>query len=268
MQSGDPNPDGQAGYNLVVMVIVITIVNVMVATALPLWSSFAQREREEELIFRGLQYAEAIRVFQKRFGRYPNRIEELVELEPRCLRQLWEDPMSEDGKWGFVYGGGQRGRNRDKDGKPVKGDWQQAGAPTGLAGGDPRGDEDPAGGDGPSSGSGPAQGQGQPGVGRPITGVFSKSDESGFKTFFGQSSYREWRFTSDLVSQPPMGPTGVRTPHIGPRTLGRAFAGEIGEPGAGVPGAKPTGLPGNLPGKGQSTGIGSGAGPADPPSDR
>ncbi|HEX2251775.1 MAG TPA: hypothetical protein VHQ65_00740, partial [Thermoanaerobaculia bacterium] len=51
----------------------------------PAWSKMAQREKEEELIFRGLQYAEAIRVFQRKFGRYPTRLEELIEVEPRKI---------------------------------------------------------------------------------------------------------------------------------------------------------------------------------------
>ena len=59
----------QSGYTLVVCAVTVTVLSIAVATALPLWSAQIRREREEELIFRGLQYAEAIRVFQKRFGR-------------------------------------------------------------------------------------------------------------------------------------------------------------------------------------------------------
>jgi len=44
-----------------------------------------RREKEEELVFRGLQYAEAIRVFQNRFQRPPIRLQELIEVEPRSM---------------------------------------------------------------------------------------------------------------------------------------------------------------------------------------
>ncbi len=243
----------EAGYNLVVMVIVITAFNVIVASAWPLWSAFAQREREEELIFRGLQYAEAIRVFQKRFGRYPNRLEELVELEPRCIRQLWDDPMSEDGKWGLIFGaapaaakgkGGPKGRGgtmaeiinerRNKAAKDGRVESPVAQNPGGAPGSQR-----------PGSSSGPRrQGKGKQMAAGPISGVFSKSEGSGFKTFFGQTSYGEWRFDVSLVNQPPMGPNGVRTPHIGPRTLGKAFRGDISGPGGGMPGGSPKGRPG------------------------
>ncbi len=58
-----------AGYTLVAMVVIFTVMTVGLAASLPYWSKIVQRDKEEELIFRGLQYAEAIRLFQIRFGR-------------------------------------------------------------------------------------------------------------------------------------------------------------------------------------------------------
>ena len=63
----------QGGYNLVVLMVVVAVVNIGIAAALPMWSKVIQRQKEDELIFRGLQYAEAIRVFQIRTGRFPTR---------------------------------------------------------------------------------------------------------------------------------------------------------------------------------------------------
>src|SRR5947199_5209330 len=96
---------GELGYNLVVLVVIITVMNIVLAAVLPLWSQAIRRNREEELIFRGLQYAEAIRVFHNRFQRWPTRLEELVEIKPRSIRQLWKDPMTEDGKWQLIFEG-------------------------------------------------------------------------------------------------------------------------------------------------------------------
>ncbi|MBZ0088772.1 MAG: hypothetical protein K8H90_00175, partial [Thermoanaerobaculia bacterium] len=93
---------GEAGYNLVVLVMVITLLGVGLAAVLPLWSSIIRRDREEETISRGWQYAEAIRVFQRRFGRLPNRLEELIETEPRSIRRLWKDPLSDNGAWAVI----------------------------------------------------------------------------------------------------------------------------------------------------------------------
>ena len=88
------------GYNLVILMVLITVMNVLIAVALPSWSQVMKREREKEFIFRGLQYAEAIRVFQLRQGRYPTSLRELMQVEPRSIRQLWTDPFRDDGKWG------------------------------------------------------------------------------------------------------------------------------------------------------------------------
>ena len=57
-------------FTAVVLIVVITLMHIALAAALPKWSTAIQREKEEEAIFRGLQYAEAIRVFKARFGRY------------------------------------------------------------------------------------------------------------------------------------------------------------------------------------------------------
>lgn len=89
----------ERGFTLVALMIALIVLNVAVATAMQLWSKVAQREKEEELIFRGLQYAEAIRVFQRRFDRPPTTLEELMEVRPRVIRQLWTDPLSESGEW-------------------------------------------------------------------------------------------------------------------------------------------------------------------------
>src|SRR3954451_5535739 len=93
----------EEGYNMVMLIVALTVLNILVAAMLPLMSTEIQREKEEELVFRGFQYAEAIRIFKIRFQRYPNKLEELLEVKPRCIRQLWKDPMTKDGKWGLIF---------------------------------------------------------------------------------------------------------------------------------------------------------------------
>ena len=93
---------GRGGYTLVALLVAMTVASILIAAVLPLASAQAQREREAELIFRGLQYAEGIRVFRRRFGRYPNSLGELLEVKPRSVRKLWKDPMTKDGEWGIV----------------------------------------------------------------------------------------------------------------------------------------------------------------------
>jgi len=54
-----------------------------------------KRDREEEMIHRGAQYARAIRAFVKKNGRYPTRIEELDNTNQiRYLRRHYKDPIT------------------------------------------------------------------------------------------------------------------------------------------------------------------------------
>lgn len=69
--------------------------------ALPVWQTEIQREKEEELIFRGGQYVEAVRLFvQKNPGRYPASFKEL--LEKKFIRRLYKDPFAKDGQWNVI----------------------------------------------------------------------------------------------------------------------------------------------------------------------
>lgn len=237
----------EAGYNLVMLMVAITILNILVAISLPAWSQAIRREKEEELIFRGLQYSEAIRVFQMRYQRFPNRLEELVEVKPRCIRQLWKDPMTEGGKWGLIFQGqmGQVTPQMEADGdqdqkpdgrKPPPGDGQEPGD----------GGEDSAFGV-PRKGDEVAVG--------PIIGVHSRSGKSSIMTFFGRERYDEWRFTVDLFNQaggPPPGPEGIAPRGQGlmvsTRWLGRPLPAFLSAPGMDSRGPQGGTLPGGMEG--------------------
>lgn len=89
------------GYTLLVLVIAIQVMCIGLLVAVPVWQTQIQREKEEELIFRGKQYVEAIRLFQiKNPGSFPENLEELVE--EKCIRKLYNDPMTEHGDWNVI----------------------------------------------------------------------------------------------------------------------------------------------------------------------
>ncbi|MBK9064914.1 MAG: type II secretion system protein [Acidobacteria bacterium] len=90
------------GYTLVALLIGLTLMTIMIAAILPLASTQRQREDEEELIFRGTQYAEAIRIFRRKYGRYPTALKEMLETKPRTIRKLWKDPILRSDDWGLV----------------------------------------------------------------------------------------------------------------------------------------------------------------------
>jgi type II secretory pathway pseudopilin PulG len=255
---------GEAGYNLIILMVLVTVMNIMVAVALPSWSKWAQREKEEELIFRGLQYAEAIRVFQTRFGRPPNTLEELIEVEPRSIRQLFPNPMMENGKWGILVQappsggrvpGGSPGQNRinprggrgDADQPPGQDPGQGAGQPGRPSGPGIIGQPRPGGQGGagrrasvvPIPPSQEEEGFGRPTqrTTGPIVGVYAGIEGESVKVFFGQTNYNAWYFTADLLPMPVMLGGDAPAPRVTAAWVGRPFREDLQPQGGNVPGA-------------------------------
>ncbi len=219
-QRGRRQPAG--GYTLVALVVIVAVMNVLVAAALPMWSGVMQRERERELIFRGLQYAEAIRVFQMRFGRFPNTLDELIEVRPRSIRRLWTDPMNEEGGWGLIFA--QAAQQPGQRGQAV------------VA---------------PEAGGAPSQGRDGRDEGRirtsgPIVGVHSRSDGQGKRSFLGGSSYKQWMFTVDLVPVAAVDPATLNVPRATSEWVGKPFREDLQPPQGLPPGQQQPGQP--LPG--------------------
>ena len=54
-----------------------------------------RRDKEEEMIHRGVQYSRAIRAYYKKFNRYPAKIEDLENTnQMRFLRKRYKDPLT------------------------------------------------------------------------------------------------------------------------------------------------------------------------------
>ncbi len=151
---------------MVIMAIMAIFMTVAVETA----SFQAKREKEEELIFRGNQVVEAIRLFRARFGRFPISLAELAKANPRVLRKIWNDPMTGKPDWVPVYLG-EEGTTL----QPLPGGLQSTPAPT------------------PSPGTPKASGA----RGGPIIGVRSSSCEEAVKIYNGHTRYCEWKFFYD-----------------------------------------------------------------------
>jgi type II secretory pathway pseudopilin PulG len=92
---------GRPGYTLILLLLILSVLAIGLMVAWPVWQTQIRREKEEELIFRGGQVVEAIRLFQaKNPGRYPRSLQELYE--KRFLRRLFKDPMTASGEWNYV----------------------------------------------------------------------------------------------------------------------------------------------------------------------
>ena len=86
---------GQQGYMLLMMMLFVALMAIAAAAAAPSLIFNIKRDREQELIHRGVQYSRAIRRYVKKFGKYPTRIEDLENTNNlRFLRKRYKDPIT------------------------------------------------------------------------------------------------------------------------------------------------------------------------------
>jgi type II secretory pathway pseudopilin PulG len=93
----------QSGYMLIVVVFVMVGMMIAALAMAPAIAMQIKRDREQELIHRGAQYARAVKKYYKKFGRYPPTLEALEDTNHlRFLRKRYKDPLTQDGKWQLV----------------------------------------------------------------------------------------------------------------------------------------------------------------------
>ncbi len=86
---------GEKGYVLLALLLLMALMGIAAAVILPSIKFNIERDREEEMIHRGVQYSRAIRTFYRKFGRYPVKIEDLENTNNiRFLRKRYKDPLS------------------------------------------------------------------------------------------------------------------------------------------------------------------------------
>jgi type II secretory pathway pseudopilin PulG len=176
------------GYTLLILLFAVSILTIGLLIAMPVWQTQIQREKEEELIFRGKQYMEAIRLYQtKKPGQYPRTLDDLIE--EKCLRRLYKDPMTAQGEWNIIlpYQRGATSRTRrpqprQRGRQPRAGETSEATqsfqkvyiVPSNVL----------------SSVDNPA-----------IIGVVSSSTKKAFKIYLNESTYDKWLFMYGLDPQ-------------------------------------------------------------------
>jgi type II secretory pathway pseudopilin PulG len=94
-QFGPLRHNRQRGYILLTLMLFFAILAITAVAIAPSITFQIQRDREEELIHRGVQYSRATRRYFKKFGRYPTRIEDLENTNNiRFLRKRYKDPVT------------------------------------------------------------------------------------------------------------------------------------------------------------------------------
>src|SRR5580700_1179018 len=228
---------GDSGYVMLTLVLIMATMAIFAAVIVPSITFEIKRDREEEMIHRGVQYSRAIRAYYKKLGRYPTKIEDLENTNnQRYLRKRYKDPLScKNGKCadfkllhfgdvqmtlsamggGVIPGATAPGGTIGLNGTPTSpfgasptsplGQNQQPGASP--AGSDPSqpGSQTPS--DGTADGTNPpGTGVGTPGsnqlgsgqiIGGPIVGVASISSNTTIREFNHKKKYKDWAFVYD-----------------------------------------------------------------------
>lgn len=289
-------PLDERGYVMAVLLIGMAITAVWMSALLPAWRQQVTRQREQDLIFRGEQYARAVALYAMRNQcALPTNVDDLVAR--KYLRKKWKDPITNDdfilvpgaqpGAGGAQPGApGRGGTNAPPVGQPGRSGAtpvgggatpvggggstpvgigrSQAGAPTGFQPGAGRAGQPTT---GQPSGGFPGQSSQNNqslGVGSGIAGVVSKSAATSIMIYNGQQTYSGWQFMYQnalrqmgQTLQCGQGQPGARPGAQPGQPAGRGGDGR-GGPG-GVRGAPPP------PGGGRGDGRGVGRGEVPPP---
>jgi type II secretory pathway pseudopilin PulG len=142
------------GFVLVALLVGMAVAAIWMSALLPSWRQQAVRQQEEELIFRGEQYARAIALYRRKTGSLPPNFDVLVS--QHYLRRQYLDPIT---------------------GKPF--------LPVGGATGTPAASS-------PGAVATMPTGAGLVSVG--ITGVRSTSNDTSIKIYNNQQTYSQWAF--------------------------------------------------------------------------
>jgi type II secretory pathway pseudopilin PulG len=237
----------ERGYVLLTLLLFVSLLIIGAAVVAPTLAFQIKRDREEELVHRGVQYTRAIRNYAKRTGRYPVRTEDLLGgPDVRYIRKLYKDPITKgDFRLLHLADVQPRAANLNASGSRAS-ENGPAQTPSAAASSDPapdstiartQSDSQPSApegtpGEAAAATSDAGNGENQPGM--LIFGVVSKSKARSIREFDHKDHYNDWLFFYDPRvdrGYEIKGPTSLNLP---------AFA-----------------IRGQAPGQTQATGLGS-----------
>jgi type II secretory pathway pseudopilin PulG len=120
-------PAKAAGFTYIGILIFVAFIGVGLAVVGQLWSFAARRANEEELLFVGDSFRDAIRSYYTHGGQLPQSLEDLVK-DPRSpatvryIRKLYADPITRTTDWRLITldSGGIVGVASKSTAKPIK----------------------------------------------------------------------------------------------------------------------------------------------------
>lgn len=256
-----PKP-GEQGYALLMVIFLAATLMILAVVGSLSVKTEGQRQKEEELAWRGNQYVRAIRFFYKKNGRFPKTIDELTAThtdQPNFIRKAYKDPMNHaDGSWRLIY----VLPNGQLQGSVMHTQLQGAMPIAGPLGGNlPGGTTTPGvggmAGQTPTTGTGTTPPSTTPGTtgqssssssdstvfGGSIIGVASKIKTPSLRVYKLGTSYYEWEFLWDPTAVPgamPGTPAGTPTGTPPGTSIGTPPTTTPGQPG-GTIGGQPQG---------------------------
>jgi type II secretory pathway pseudopilin PulG len=85
----------ECGYILLTLLLFVSLLVIASLAVLPQFAFQVRRDREEEMIHRGVQYSRAIKRYYKKFGTYPASLDALENTNHiRFLRKRYKDPIT------------------------------------------------------------------------------------------------------------------------------------------------------------------------------
>lgn len=106
-------PSREGGFTYFGLMAIILIMGIVLASAGEVWHLALKREKEQELLFVGNQFRQAIKLYYEhapsQAQRYPAKLEDLL-VDPRYpsiqryLRKIYADPINGSTMWGLVKG--------------------------------------------------------------------------------------------------------------------------------------------------------------------
>ncbi len=121
----------QAGFTYIALLLAVAIMGVWLGATASVFHMSVQREKEQELLFIGNQFRQALESYSAgsvgSARRFPLRLEDLLLdertlVKRRHLRRIYLDPMTGQDDWGLVLGAGGQivGVHSLSTGEPIK----------------------------------------------------------------------------------------------------------------------------------------------------
>jgi len=97
----------QRGYTYIGLLVIVVILGLMLTVVSRVWTMTVQREREDQLLWVGHAYRNAIASYYVHGGQFPQTLQQLLQddrspVPLRHLRQLYPDPVTGAADWTLI----------------------------------------------------------------------------------------------------------------------------------------------------------------------